>query len=140
MYLKKLREQRSACVVKMQEILKGAKVEQRAMSEEEEKEFSKTEKEIEALDRSIQAAEKEAELQNTEKGNKTASSQPDAGIGEQRAADDEKTAFANYIRGVFSGEQRAESNMTFGENGAVIPKTIAGEIIKKVKEKRKIMC
>ena len=39
MYLKQLREKRSAKVKRMQEILAGAKGENRAMSEEEQKEF-----------------------------------------------------------------------------------------------------
>ncbi len=46
---------------------------------------------------------------------------------EERA---EEVEFADFIRGVVT-ENRA-SNLTFGDNGAVIPKTIAQKIIKKV--------
>ena len=49
---------------------------------------------------------------------------------EERAAAEEQ-AFADYIRGVVS-EKRADVNMTTGDNGAVIPASIANKIIKKV--------
>lgn len=42
----------------------------------------------------------------------------------------EERAFANYIRGTV--EERADVNLTTGDNGAVIPSTIANKIIKKV--------
>ena len=49
---------------------------------------------------------------------------------EQRALQEEK-AFENYIRGVVL-EERADVNLTKGDNGAVIPVTIAKKIIKQV--------
>ena len=49
---------------------------------------------------------------------------------EQRALQEEK-AFESYIRGVVL-EERADVNLTKGDNGAVIPVTIAKKIIKQV--------
>ena len=49
---------------------------------------------------------------------------------EQRALQEEK-AFEAYIRNVYN-ERTAESDLTKGDNGAVIPATIANKIIKKV--------
>lgn len=71
MYLKQLREKRSAKVKRMQEILAGAKGENRAMSEEEQKEFDEAEAEIADLDKTITAAEKAKELaqQETDENN-----------------------------------------------------------------------
>lgn len=140
MYLKKLREQRSAKVKRMQEILAGAKGENRAMSEEEQKEFDDTESEIADLDKTIVAAEKAKELEAKET-DKNHVEDPDKdkegqnsqeGQGGENRAEDDKRAFADYIRGVITGENRAD--MTLGENGAVIPSTIANEIIKKIKD------
>lgn len=140
MYLKKLREQRSAKVKRMQEILAGAKGENRAMSEEEQKEFDDTESEIADLDKTITAAEKAKELEAKET-DKNHVEDPDKdkegqnsqeGQGGENRAEDDKRAFADYIRGVITGENRAD--MTLGENGAVIPSTIANEIIKKIKD------
>ena len=45
-----------------------------------------------------------------------------------RAAN-ETRSFENYIRGIITNER---NNMTFGDNGAVVPTTIANRIIKKV--------
>lgn len=140
MYLKKLREQRSAKVKRMQEILAGAKGENRAMSEEEQKEFDDTESEIADLDKTIAAAEKAKELEAKET-DKNHVEDPDKdkegqnsqeGQGGENRAEDDKRAFADYIRGVITGENRAD--MTLGENSAVIPSTIANEIIKKIKD------
>ena len=49
---------------------------------------------------------------------------------EKRAIDDEK-AFEAYIRNIYN-ERGAETDLTKGDNGAVIPQTIADRIIKKV--------
>ena len=43
----------------------------------------------------------------------------------------EERAFEDYIRGVVL-ETRADVNLTKGENGAIIPTSIAKKIIKKV--------
>jgi HK97 family phage major capsid protein len=51
--------------------------------------------------------------------------------GETRAQQEEQV-FADYIRGKVPGELRADVNMTFGDNGAVIPKSIVKKIITKV--------
>lgn len=136
MYLKQLREKRSAKVKRMQQILAGAKGENRAMSEEEQKEFDEAEAEIADLDKTIAAVEKSKELAQQEtdennpdaKDNEKDKESPD---GEKRAEDDRRI-FADYIRGVVTGENRAD--VTLGENGAVIPTTIANEIIKKIKD------
>lgn len=49
---------------------------------------------------------------------------------EQRAVAEEK-AFEAYIRNIYN-ERTAESDLTKGDNGAVIPQTIADRIIKKI--------
>ena len=49
--------------------------------------------------------------------------------------DAEVRAFAAYVR----GEVRADANLTAGENGAVVPKTIADRIIKKVVERSPVV-
>ena len=136
MYLKQLREKRSAKVKRMQEILAGAKGENRAMSEEEQKEFDEAEAEIADLDKTITAAEKAKELEQQETDKDDPEDEDKVKDkkdqdGENRAEDDRRI-FADYIRGVVTGENRAD--MTLGENGAVIPTTIANEIIKKIKD------
>lgn len=119
--LKALNEKRNEKVAEMQSILDKAKEEKRAMTEEEMAQFNALEKEISNLDATIEA-EKRASNYTVTDDNKDKSV-------EERAEAEER-AFANYIRGVV--EERADVNLTVGDNGAVIPSSIANKIIKKV--------
>lgn len=127
MHLKKLKEQREALVAEMQGILDNAEAEERAMTDEESTKFDALETEINGIDRTIAAEERARNLDQVDDG---------GGDGGDSGADDaaaqEERAFANYIRGVIS-EERAE-NLTAGDNGAVIPTTIANRIIERVEE------
>ena len=119
--LKALIEKRNEKVAEMQSILDKAKEEKRAMTEEEMAQFNALEKEISNLDATIEA-EKRASNYTVTDDNKDKSV-------EERAEAEER-AFANYIRGVV--EERADVNLAVGDNGAVIPTSIANKIIKKV--------
>lgn len=119
--LKALNEKRNEKVAEMQSILDKAKEEKRAMTEEEMAQFNALEKEISNLDATIEA-EKRASNYTVTDDNKDKSV-------EERAEAEER-AFANYIRGVV--EERTDVNLTVGDNGAVIPSSIANKIIKKV--------
>lgn len=109
--------------------------EQRAVEEEEERQIAAISDEIDNIDKTIDILENmKKRLAETNKGKEKVIEDVRDGdsVGEQRAEQkktDEK-AFANYLRGVVS-EERAE-NLTFGDNGAVVPTTIANRIIKKV--------
>lgn len=119
--LKSLTEQRNDKVAELQAIVDKAKLETRAMTTEENTQFETLENDIKAIDGTI-AAETRArgleiidEMKNEKKDTK---------------AELEERAFGNYIRGVV--EERADVNLTTGDNGAVIPSSIANKIIKKV--------
>ena len=109
--------------------------EQRAVEEEEERQIAAISDEIDNIDKTIDILENmKKRLAETNKGKEKVIEDVRDGdsVGEQRAEQkktDEK-AFANYLRGVVS-EERAE-NLTFSDNGAVVPTTIANRIIKKV--------
>lgn len=120
--LKSLEEQRNDKAAEMQAILDGAKAETRAMNDEEMTKFNILEKEISDIDKTIKAEERarDLSLNVVEPAKKE----------ELRAEEAEERAFSNYIRGVM--EQRADVNLTTGDNGAVIPSSIANKIIKKV--------
>lgn len=118
--LKELTEQRADLQDEMQEILDAAKAETRAMTDDEQKKFDEIEKKIKAIDATMEAENRALEINkkqvsNTNKDDKTTA---------------EERAFGNYIRGVV--EERADVNLTAGDNGAVIPSSIANKIIKKV--------
>lgn len=120
MQLKKLKEKRDLLQASMQALLDGAEAEERALNEEEEKKFGEYEKEIAEIDRTVSALERMRNLNQVQ--------QQENPEGEKEAL--EERAFENYIRGIV--EERADANLTAGDNGAVIPSSIANKIIKKV--------
>lgn len=121
--MKGLIEKRNNKVKEMQALLAVAKSEERAFSEDENKKFEALEKEIKDLDGTIAA---EARAKATEIQNYTGPKDEN----EEKRAESEARAFENYIRGII--EERADVNLTTGDNGAVIPSSIANKIIKKV--------
>lgn len=114
-----LLEQRNNLLDEMDGLLKKAKEETRAFSDDETTRFNKIKTEIEQIDKTI-AAEEEARSFDKKEIKKPVE---ERGLAEERA-------FANYIRGVV--EDRADVNLTVGDNGAVIPSSIANKIIQKV--------
>ncbi len=124
MDLKKLMEQRADLQAELDGILNKAKAEERAMTDEEVKQFDAAEAKMKSIDATIQREERARALDI--KPGKQAKDKEEV---EERAVTEEK-AFANYIRGVVS-EQRADVNLTTGDNGAVIPSSIANKIIKR---------
>ena len=126
--LKKLYEQRAALVDEMNALLNGAKMEERAMSEEENKKFSDIEKKITGIDATIAAEERADQIKKSAK-------KP---VENETVEQIEERAFGNYIKeqaGLPVENRAGEQNMTMGNNGAVIPTTIANRIIKAVKDK-----
>lgn len=123
---KKLMEQRAALQAELQQLLDTAQNEERAMSEEETTKFDELESKIKSIDATIKAEERARDLSLNVHSNE----HHEELRAEERAAAEEKV-FADYIRGVVS-ENRADVNMTTGDNGAVIPTSIANKIIKKV--------
>lgn len=124
--LKTLLEQRADLEAEMQEILDSAKKETRAFTEEEQKKFDEAENKIKLIDSTINAEERARNISNKKI----------AKTGEETQKEAEIRAFANYVRkqvGVAVKEERAgEQNITMGNNGAIIPVTIAQMIIKAV--------
>lgn len=123
--LKSIVEQRAELIEKMEALTQQAETEQRAFTEEEEKSFDELEKEIKSLDDTVERIQRARDIPS----NVNASAKKVEKEDEQEAL--EERAFAAYIRGEVL-QERADVNMTTGDNGAVIPSSIAGKIIKKV--------
>lgn len=124
--LKSLVEQRNDLVQKMKDLTATVETEQRAFTDEEAATFQEHEDKVKALDATIAAQERARALEMTENSKKE-----EKKVEENREAL-EARAFENYIRGIV--EERADVNMSKGDNGAVIPTTIASKIIEKVHE------
>ena len=130
---KALTEQRAEKQTEMETLLNTVKTEERAFTEEENERFKKLESEIGLINETISAMTKGRELTKepeTEEEKEKKEGEDKVKEDEQRALQEEK-AFENYLRGVVL-EERAEVNLTKGDNGAVIPVTIAKKIIKQV--------
>ncbi len=133
MNLKALTEQRAEKQTEMETLLNTVKAEERAFTEDENELFKKLESEIGLINETISAITKGRELteepapEETEEEKKEEEEMKE---NEERALQEEK-AFESYIRGVVL-EERADVNLTKGDNGAVIPVTIAKKIIKQV--------
>lgn len=118
---KELKEKRNELQDKMEGILKLAQTENRAMNEEEIKDFDEMEKEIKNIDATLARS---ATIKKAEKMELV-----DNGLTEEEK--DIKN-FAGYIRAVAGKVQNDATQLTKGDNGAVIPKTIVQKIIEKV--------
>lgn len=124
--IKGLIEKRNGIVEKMTEMGNRCVDEVRAMSEEEDAEFRALEEEAGRLDATIERI----------KAQRAAIEAPEGGEGDGAEAA-EVRAFAGFIRtgsglALRASDAPADANMTYGANGAVIPKTIASRIVKRI--------
>lgn len=129
MKLKELREKKAELVGQMSAILDKAEGESRAMTDDEVASFNDLKTQLDALNATIEAAE-------TTLGEQRKLETPvvEPAGGADAAQEAEVRSFAGYIRGVMSGETRSDTNMTKGDNGAVIPSTIANKIVEQVRQ------
>ena len=129
--LKKLLEQRSALIEKMNGML--AKLDEgeetRAFTDEELSEFNEAKKQVKSLTDTINAAEE----QRSAEGFKSAGCSDD---NTKDNAEAETRSFEKFLRsfGAEKMELRSDVNWTATANGAVLPTTIANKVIDKVKE------
>lgn len=126
--LKSLIEQRADLVQEMNDLTNTAETEKRAFTPEEDAKFDELEGKVKTLDTTIEKMERARSLKM--KGAKKDE--------KEDLTEKEERAFANYIRSC-CGEQvletrAGEQNLTMGNNGAIIPTTIANRIINTVRD------
>ena len=123
---KALLEQRQDLHDEMETILNTAKAENRAMNENEVAKFDELEQSIKNIDATLERKEKLDNMEEKEikVENKVELTQEEKDI----------KAFASFIRNKVNGIVENDTNLTKGDNGAVIPKTITRKIIDKVIE------
>lgn len=126
MNLKKLMEARQAKQAEMRALIDTANTEERALNAEEQAQFEKLEGEIRDLDATINAIQTQRELDQNAPAPEDDPAEPEERSVEERDID----AFDAFLRGQL--ESRADVNMTMGDNGAIIPSSIANKIIDKV--------
>lgn len=132
--LKALEEQRAELVQEMKDLTETAETEKRALSEEEDKHFDELDKQVQSIDRTIAKVKRAKEIQLT----RSTADDPDGEEDRESIEKREEREFEYYIRtqcGNTNLELRAgEQNLTMGNNGAIIPSTIANRIITKARD------
>lgn len=123
--MKFLIEKRNSIVEEINNLFKGAETEKRALTEDEQSTFEAKTAELKALDKTIEAKREARSLTMMDDETPKTPEEKE----EKRSTEElEARAFETYLR-----EQRA-GEMAKGENGAVIPQTIANKIIDTVKQ------
>lgn len=123
---KALNEKKNNLITRAEEVLNTAKAQNRELTDAEAQELAEIRDNVRRIIKSLGIKRDFEELEDRK---------PDEA--EEEKVDEEKEveaaetrAFESYIRGVVLNER--DANLTKGDNGAVIPKTIAHKIIRKV--------
>lgn len=123
MNFKKLLEKRNELVEKINNLFVAAEKENRALAAEEKTTYDEAMNEIKNIDETIRMYEAAKGVKGEGAVN-TAVAQSDY--------EQERRALAEFVRSGKLTEIRAGVNMTLGDNGAIIPTTIANKIIETV--------
>lgn len=126
--MKKLYEKKNSLLNEMEEILNKAKEETRSFTEEETSRVEEIKSEIRGLE---QVIANEEELRSFDKSNITRATGNSEKTTEERQQEEVEKEERQFIDAVATGEIR---NLTAGNNGGIIPVTIASDIIDTVKE------
>lgn len=135
-YYKEMTEKKNDLITRAEDVLNKAKMEKRELTDAEAQEIAEIRDNVRRIIKSLNLKDDVEELDDRERG----SAKKKGGEGKNAVSDTptddekakmEKRAFDAYVRGNVLNE-RAVSNLTETDNGAIIPKTIANQIIKKV--------
>lgn len=133
MNIKKLNEDKNTKVAEMESLLNGVKAEERAFTEDEQKQFDELKSQIEAINKTIEAFEASRELVDDAEKEEEKQKEEEKMSEEERALELEQRDienFAKYIRNEVLTENRAGgSSFSQGNNGVIVPTTIANKII-----------
>ena len=127
MYIKEQTERKNDLITRAEEILKKAETEKRELTEDEAAELAEIRDTVKRIKDTLEAKgffdgeEMDAAADEEKTDEETRE--------EQTRAESERAEFDAFIRGTIN--ERA-SNMTKGDNGSIIPTTIAKEIIRKL--------
>lgn len=119
MNIKALMEKRADLLEKLENMFKTCETENRVLNADEKTAYEAVESEIRDIDEMLDKAEK-LDAMKVEEVRKQVEKENPILV--------EERAFVDYVMGTRSGEQ----NITMGNNGAIIPTTIANRIIKTV--------
>ena len=124
---KNLIEKKNDLITRAEEIVNGAELEKRELTDAEAQELAEIRDDVKAIKDALGimdeiGGDKEEATGEEERAEDT----------EERALKNDEARFAEYIRSVVLNKRTDEVDLTKGDNGAVIPQTIAKKIIAKV--------
>lgn len=128
-----LDEKKNDLITRAEEVLNLAKEEKRELTDAEADEIAKIRDDVNRIKATMNLEDDIAELSRAEVKNDNTPVEEEITVEEQKRTTEEleRDAFESFIRG-YAVNERADVNLTKGDNGAVIPETIAKMIIKKV--------
>lgn len=131
MNFKKLIEKRNELVAEMDALVKSADEETRALNDDEVKSFEEKKAEVAKIDQTLALANEERSMMSV------APEEAPKALDKAAKSEVEERAFANFLRTGLTSfsdvETRSDVNLSKGDNGVVIPTTIADRIISTVK-------
>ena len=135
---KSLAEQRAEAVKEMQDILTASKTEARAITDEENTKLEGLEKTVKDIDRTMEAERRSLELLKAvpepKKGDEgTRAEEPGTNEKKLTVTAEDKRAFMDIVESKIE-RRSGEQNFNMGNNGALIPQSIAHLVITKVQE------
>lgn len=125
---KNLIEKKNDLVKRAEEIVNGAEVEKRELTEDEAKELAEIRDDVKSIKDALGIMDEIGEEREEVSGDEEETKE-----NEERSIEaEEAKKFASYIRSVVLHNRGEDVNLTKGDNGAIIPTTIANKIIAKV--------
>lgn len=125
---KLLEERKNDLITRAEEVLTLAKAEKRELTEAEAAELAEIRDDVKAIKKTLGLEDDFREILGAEE--KKDNEPKEEKMSEETRAMNEEQAFDAFIRGTIN--ERADYDMVKGNNGAIIPASIANKIIKKV--------
>lgn len=131
---KLLEEKKNDLITRAEEVLNTAKAEKRELTEAEAAELAEIKADVERIKQTLMLDDDFAKILQEEKPAPVEEKKEEETVTEEQRELADRIAFENYIRGELMRREDpvVPTNMTKGDNGAVIPATIADKIIKRV--------
>ena len=133
---KQLVEKKNDLITRAEEVLTTAKTEERELTDAEAQELAEIKADVERIKATLKLEDDFREITEGEVKPDAEPKEEEKEMNEERSMEqrelDERAAFDAYIRGVYN--ERNDYDMVKTANGAIIPSSIANQIIKKVYE------
>lgn len=131
---KELMEKKNDLITRAEKVLNDAKAEKRELTDAEAQELAEIRDDVRRIMETLKIKKDFAEMEDrkpdgVEKVEVEKEVEEERKCKEERALEEEK-AFGDYLKGIVVNNRA--NNMTFGDNGAIVPETIGNRIIKKV--------